>query len=249
MGTTADVDGAEGARARTGGADTRWPARSFVADLAPAPRQALLRLGTLRQYGPHDALVLQGHLDDEVYLLAKGYVRVVGDTASGRTVLLALRTRGDLVGELAALDEGPRSASVLAATPVLARSISRYEFLRFLRAHPDAAEAVQRSVTRKLRMATRHRMETGSAPVLVRICGILEGLVATYGRRTDQGVQLDVPLSQLDLAMLAGASLPSVQRAAADLRRRGILSTGYLRLVVHDLDALRALAHTAGGEN
>ncbi|MBW1597404.1 Crp/Fnr family transcriptional regulator [Streptomyces sp. JJ38] len=193
--------------------------------------------------------MLQGHLDNEVYLLAAGYVRVVGDTASGRTVLLALRTRGDLVGELAALDGGPRSASVLAATPVLAHSISRFEFLRFLRAHPEAAESVQRSVTRKLRMATRHRMETGSAPVLVRICGVLEGLVATHGRPTDEGVQLDVPLSQLDLAMLAGASLPSVQRAAADLRRRGILSTGYLRLVVRDVEALRALAQTAGEEN
>lgn len=220
-----------------------------MADLSPAPREALFGLGTVRRYAPHEALVLQGHLDTEVYLLAAGYVRVLGDTASGRTVLLALRTRGDLVGELAALDEGPRSASVLAATPVLAHSIGRSAFLRFLRAHPDAAEAVQRSVTRKLRMATRHRMETGSAPVLVRICGILDGLVAAYGRPTSEGVQLDVPLSQLDLAMLAGASLPSVQRAAAELRRRAILTTGYLRLVVHDVDALRALAQAAGEED
>lgn len=246
MGDTADV-GAEGnTPAPSPGTGTRWPLLSFVADLAPAPRDAFLRLGTVRRYEPPEVLMLQGHLDTDVYLLVGGYVRVVGDTANGQTVLLALRTRGDLVGELAALDGGPRSASVLAATGVLAHSIGRTEFRRFLRAHPDAAEAVQRTVTRKLRMATRHRVDTSRAPVLVRVCGILEGLVATHGRPTAGGVQLDVPLSQHDLAALAGASLPSAQRAAAELRRRGILSTGYMRLVVHDMDALRALTREAG---
>ncbi|MFB6482406.1 Crp/Fnr family transcriptional regulator [Streptomyces virginiae] len=220
-----------------------------MADLAPADLGAFLRLGTVRQYEPPEVLMLEGHLDTEVYLLVNGYVRVEADTAGGQNVLLALRTRGDLVGELAALDAGPRSASVRAATTVLAHSISRPEFLRYLRAHPDASDAVQRSVTRKLRMATRHRVDTSGAPVLVRVCGILEGLLATHGRPTAEGARLDVPLSRHDLAALVGASLPSVQRAVSELRGRGILSTSYLRLVVHDIDALRAITRDAGGND
>lgn len=223
-----------------------WPAESVAGALGDRERAELLKLGTVLRYEPEDALLRQGEHSTDVYVLTSGYVRIVGDTAGGQTVLLALRTRGDLVGELAALDEGSRSASVLAATPVLARRVDRRTFLRFLRAYPQAGDVVQRSVTRKLRMATRHRVDTSGAPVLIRVCGVLETLAGSHGQRRADGVHLDVPLSQVDLATLVGASLPSVHRVLTELRRHDVLATGYQRLVVRDLSRLRALSRQTG---
>ncbi|MEU3193184.1 Crp/Fnr family transcriptional regulator [Streptomyces sp. NPDC006992] len=235
-------------RTRSDRSEPPWPRLSLMAELPGELREPLLALGREQRFPPRTTLIQQGDLTTEVHLLVDGYVRILGDTADGRTTLLALRTRGDLVGELAALDGGPRSATVTAAGAVRGVSWAGPVFLRFLRNHPQAADAVQRSVTRKLRMATRHRVDTGAAPVLARVCGVLEQLALTHGQHTGEGVVLDMPLGQGDLAALTGSSLPSVQRAIAGLRRRGVLRTGYLRLLVLDMETLRVLARgTAGG--
>ncbi|MCD0451269.1 cyclic nucleotide-binding domain-containing protein [Actinocorallia sp. API 0066] len=94
-------------------------------------------------------------------VLTGGCVKIVGVTPGGSAALLALRTGGDLVGELAALDGGPRSASALTARATPARLLSAEEFTHFLRDDPAASLAVHRSVAAKLRAATEYRVSFG----------------------------------------------------------------------------------------
>ncbi|MFD0748375.1 helix-turn-helix domain-containing protein [Phytohabitans flavus] len=63
-----------------------------------------------------------------------------------------------------------------------------------------------------------------------------------YGRPGPRGIAIDVPLSQAEIASLVGGAEASVHRVFTDLRQRGLLSVGYRRLVVHDLEALQAMA-------
>ena len=79
------------------------------------------------------------------------------------------------------------------------------------------------------------------APVGVRLVLVLVlmYLVETYGRRCPEGMRIDVPLSQPELASLIGASEPSLHRALTELRAREVIGTRYRRLVVRDVDALR----------
>ncbi|WP_204042828.1 Crp/Fnr family transcriptional regulator [Acrocarpospora phusangensis] len=223
----------------------RWPATSLMGMLGGAEQHALLAKGVRRGFPAGETLVSEGDRRDEVYLLVSGFVKIFGNTYDGRQVLLSIRTTGDLIGELAALDGEPRSATVTAATKTETRMFGSETFRSFLDGHPSTAQAVQRYVNRKLRLATRHRIDVGGASVLVRLARVLDRLAVSHGRRTEAGIRIEVPLSQVELAALVGAAEPSVHRALSELRQRGILVTGYRHIVVADPPGLVEAAQEA----
>lgn len=219
----------------------RWPAGTLLHALGDDDRAALLELGTQRTFPPGARLIREGSSDADTFVLLDGYGKVLCDTADGRVVLLSIRRPGDLVGELAALDHKPRSASVVAMTKVEARVVTRNAFLAYLRDRPSAAQHLQAAVLDEFRHATRLRVQVGGAPTGVRLALVLAYLVETHGRRCADGIRIEVPLSQPELASLIGVSEPSLQRALAELRGRGIVDTRYRRLVVRDPAALSSI--------
>jgi CRP-like cAMP-binding protein len=220
----------------------RWATGTTMASLGPEAARELLALGTLREFAPSAALVMVGDPGHDVFVLAGGYVKVLGETADGRSVLIAVRVAGELVGELAALGGAARSASVLAATRVTAYSIARQRFLDHLVDRPETAARVHAGLAGKLRDATRHRIDVTSTSIPLRLALVLSYLAESFGTPTPGGVRVDVPLSQSELATLVGASEPTVRRALRVLKSRGLVSTDYRHPVVNDPAALRAYA-------
>jgi CRP/FNR family cyclic AMP-dependent transcriptional regulator len=220
----------------------QWALGTFLYALSEDDRKRLLGLGTSRTFQPGATLIDEESAEADVFVLLKGYSKVLSNTVDGRAVLLSIRSEGEVVGELAALDQKPRSASVLALTKVVARVVTQRVFLGYLRDRPLAAEALQTAMVDRFRQATRYRLFVSGGSVEVRLALVLNYLVDTYGRRFAEGVQIEVPLSQPELASLIGVSEPSLHRALTKLRTRDVIGTRYRRLVVHDPDALRELA-------
>jgi CRP/FNR family cyclic AMP-dependent transcriptional regulator len=220
----------------------RWSSGTVLHTLDPADRRALLGLGAAREFRPGETLITEGSRDLDTYVMLDGCCKVICNSVDGRAVLVSIRIGGDLVGELAALDEQPRSATVIALTPVATRVVTRPRFLRFLATHPRAAQTIHVAVARELRRATRYRVYVNGAPIAVRLAFVLDFLAETYGQAGPDGVRIDVPLSQPELASLIGASEPSLHRALSDLRTRNVIATRYRRVIVRDPAALRALA-------
>lgn len=226
----------------------RWPRGTLLDALEPQDRQTLLLRGTYRAFAPGELLIAEGDAVTDVFLLLDGYVKVIGHAVDGRAVLLSIRVAGDMVGELAALDGQPRLASVAAATRVSARVSARSQFLAYLNTQPDAARAVSRSIATKLRLITRHRVDVSGASVLVRLARILDHLVESYATPCPEGMRIDVPLSQPELTALIGASEPSVHRALAVLRGRGVLVTKYKRQIVTNRALLEQISRNTDFE-
>lgn len=222
--------------------DVRFPKGSFLAGLPPRTRSAFLELGTAREFTPGTVLVREGDPTTHVCLLLDGCVKVTGTTPEGELALLAIRVGGDLVGELAAMDSQPRTATVTAAGRVRARIFSQAEFRRFLSQVPEAALAVTTSVGAKLRWATRRRIDFGSREVRIRLARVLIELSLSYGIPAGEDLELGVSLTQPELAALVGAAEPTVHRALAQLRRENVVETGYRRLRIRDRSRLAALA-------
>src|SRR5688500_6230206 len=107
--------------------------------LAPAVRDAFVRRGTIRRFAPRQAPLHEGQIPDRVLVLRAGHVKVYCTTANGKEAVLAIRGPGALVGELSALDAGPRSASIVALDRVEVLVLSSGDFRSFLTEHPDAA--------------------------------------------------------------------------------------------------------------
>jgi CRP-like cAMP-binding protein len=220
-----------------------WPPGSLLASLREAGRQRLLAAGAKQQYaGAGRVLIREGDSGTVVYLLLAGSVKVTGATDEG-DALLAIRVGGDIVGELAALDGRPRLATVTTAGPVIALVIGGTEFVGLLGRDPELGLAVTRGVTDKLRTATSRRVEFTGCDVNTRFARVLLELAERYGEQTPAGTTIGCPLTQSELATLAGAAEPTVQRALRQLKADGIVATGYRVTTVLDMNALRQRAY------
>lgn len=215
-----------------------WPPNTFLGSLKEETREQFLKLGTATQIASDEILILEGERGNrDVYLIMQGFVRVVRNTAEGRVVVLAIRSDGDLVGELAAFDGSPRVASVVSVGSCYVRRIGQPEFLEFLRKYPDAMFAAQAGMSAKLRHATWQRSELGPATILVRVARMLIALAARYGIATPQGVRINT-LTQANLAAMINSTESSVYKIFKSLRGKHIIETGYGNILIRDMAAL-----------
>jgi CRP-like cAMP-binding protein len=211
----------------------------FVASLDPEARAALLNLGRVRRYRRGATLIMQGARDDMVGVVLEGRVKVVVDTADGREVVLEVRRPGDLLGEFEAIDPEMvgRDASNVVLEPVECRVFSADDFRRFLVAHPAAALELLRVTISRLRAADRRRIEATGLDASHRLARYL------VERADAQGdPELDIALTQVELASLIASSRESVVRALTALRARGFIETSRRQITVRDLEGLRAYA-------
>jgi CRP/FNR family transcriptional regulator, cyclic AMP receptor protein len=210
----------------------------FLATVDPAAAEALRAQGGTRPYPRGAALVHAGQVPHEVFVLRAGRVKVSARTGTGRELLLAIRGPGDLVGELSALDEQPRSASVVALEPVEALVVDHQRFRSWLAAHPQAALALLRLLAARLRDADAKRVRLAGYESLGRVAFCLLELCERFGRPERDGVEILLPISQEELAGWAGVSLESVGRALATMRRLGWIETRRRGIRVVDAPAL-----------
>jgi CRP/FNR family transcriptional regulator, cyclic AMP receptor protein len=116
------------------------------------------------------------------------------------------------------------------------------EFRSWIETHPAAALALLRTIIRRLRSADRRRTASGSLDATHRLAAFLVELVDQAGPHPYSDVDVDIALTQEELASLIGASRESVVRALAALRSRDLVGTGRRRITVVDVEGLRRFA-------
>jgi CRP/FNR family transcriptional regulator, cyclic AMP receptor protein len=198
----------------------------------------LLGLGTSVTFGARQNVLRQGEESHHVLLTLSGILKLVTDTEFGRPVVVALRGRGDLVGEMSALEGVPTSANVITCTPVHARLISNALLHEFLDRTPDAWSGMASALSAHLQVANARRAEFVACPAPIRVGRVLAEIVQRYGERTPSGWDLDVSLTQADIASLAGVALATFEKALRMLQHLGLLRRCYRRIVVVDLIGL-----------
>jgi CRP-like cAMP-binding protein len=176
-----------------------------------------------------------------VILIVSGRVKVCVTGVGGREVVLKLPGPGELVGELSAVADRPRSATVTAVDQVDAIAVRAGDFRRFVLENPRVAPLVFDHVVASLAEADRQRVDFATRDVTARIAGRLIELAATDGDRQPDGVRITLPLSQEDLAAWAGASREAVARSLHLLRELGWIETRRREIKVLNVEALRTL--------
>ncbi|GAA1972540.1 Crp/Fnr family transcriptional regulator [Kitasatospora viridis] len=222
--------------------------QTFLGRLSPADRDALRALGAERAFPAGGPLLREGDGGSHVLVLLTGWSVVWVATERGGRVILGLRTVGELVGEMAALDpHHPRSATVSAIGPVRALSVPGDRFRRFIAQRPHVAALVMAQLADRLRGADHERLALASLTVLRRLCGRLVELADRTGRPAGPGagggpVTIRPPMAQSDLAAAIGATREAVAKALRLLREQGLVQTGPGTLVVLEPEPLRLLA-------
>lgn len=203
---------------------------------------ALVALGRKRRYPRGTTLFTEGDTSDRVLLLTDGRVKISSFTDEGREVVLAVRGPGDLVGDMSAIDRGPRLASAYALEDVEAAVVGVSDFLHFLESHPRASLALLQMFVARQRDADQKRIEYLAQDTVGRVASRLVELADRYGAEDAGSVKIDLPLSQEELAGWIGASREAVSKALQALRGRHWIETHRRGITVLDLDALRRRA-------
>jgi CRP/FNR family cyclic AMP-dependent transcriptional regulator len=217
-------------------------ATGFLGGLQPAERDALLQRGRRRKIRAADTLFHEGDASDWVAVLLRGRAKVSYYTEAGGEVILGVRDPGDLLGELSALDGATRSATVTAIDEVEALVLTADAFRLFLESYPRLALELVKSLVARLRDADVKRVEFGAYDSVGRVARRLIELADRFGKEGPDGVTIELPISQQELAGWTGSSRESVAKALSALRRLGWVDTGRRQMVIRDLDALRRRA-------
>jgi CRP/FNR family transcriptional regulator, cyclic AMP receptor protein len=217
-----------------------WPPSSLMAALADDERAALLAQGKRVHFHDKDIIVLQGADGDSLYVLTAGVVRITMAAENGTEAVLAIRSRGDLIGEVALFDDKPRAATASAIGEVAAARISRASFRAFAASHPLAWAMIMKSVVAKMRESDERRAQRG-LPAQDRLALVVFQLAAASADRNSDGSVVIPLLTQGDIADLAGVGVASAERFFADFRRQGILATSYKQVAVLDMSLLEKI--------
>lgn len=220
----------------------RWPPSSLLGSLTKTSRDRLLEPGTTRQYPASQVLIREGDTTKFVVVLLDGVVKATGLTLDGKEALLAIRVGGDIVGEFAALDEGPRSSTVTTCGTVVGRVIRQADFRAAMHRDNLLAETVNRAVVAKARAANARRIEFAGYDAPTRLARVLRELAVRYGERSGNHVVIAWRLTQPEIASLAAVAEPTAQKALRALRERGVIATGYRSLTIVDFCELNRIA-------
>jgi len=194
--------------------------------------------GRLVRFRRGQALFTEGDVADRVFVIERGWVTITSVGPGGREIVLGLRGPDDVIGELSALDGAPRSATALAAAEMEATVVPGSALIRAL-GDPAAAMALLRVLATRLRDADRKRLEFASLDSLGRVAWRLHELGERFGEETANGIEIELPLSQEQLASWCGASREATVKALAVLRALGSITTGRRSVLIRDADALR----------
>jgi len=196
----------------------------------------------LREFDKDDIIFRQGDESREIYILLKGKVRIFKISPSGNETSIDIFSVHDVIGELAAIDSSPRSATGKAIGKVSLLTMPHERFLYHLENVPGLALGLARLLSQKLRWTASFAESVAQFDAAGRLLHILLSYVERYGIEMEAGKQysVDLSLNQTDLASMVGGRREWVNRLLSDWRKRGLLE--YDRGVITILDMERVVA-------
>jgi len=210
-------------------------------DLSAVDRAACARKFRAQRFNKGQILFARGDPGTQLYLIAEGQVRLAIGTADGRELSFQIASVGDIIGEVAVLDGGPRSAEGTALTPVSAYVLERNALRELWSKYPAITDAMIAFLCWRLRDASGRLEAVALHPLEVRLARFL--LVALGTREAPPGrrVPLELGFSQSELAQLLGASRPKINGALGALEQAGAIGRTADRLFC-DRAKLEAIA-------
>ncbi|BAJ32794.1 MULTISPECIES: Crp/Fnr family transcriptional regulator [Kitasatospora] len=223
----------------------------FARTLTVQDLEAFTALGTARSFAPGEHLFSEGDRTTHVLLILTGWSMVFTAVDRGATrLVLGLRGPDELLGELAALDQRPRSATVQALGAAQALVVPGEGFRRFLAENPRAGSRVMTQLASRLRDSDRERSALASLTVVQRLARRLIELSGTdaTSRPGRNGGAAVVQLAQDDLAATVGATREAVAKALRLLRDQGLVRTGTRKVEILAPAPLLLLAQGPPGQ-
>jgi CRP-like cAMP-binding protein len=176
------------------------------------------------------------------FLLLDGHVRVVKTTPAGDQVIVRYVSAGEMIGIAQAIGRDTYPATAVAAVDCVVLAWPTSLWQRFIVQIPGFASTTYQAVGSRLQDVQARLVEMATEQVEQRVARALSRLVEQSGRQTEEGLQIDFPISRQDIAEMTGTTLHTVSRLLAAWEAKGIVAGGRQKVTVVEPARLHALA-------
>jgi CRP/FNR family transcriptional regulator, cyclic AMP receptor protein len=227
-------------------AERRAVIAPLLAGLGESDRRRVIEACIQRRFPRGEALFLEGDAGESLHFLTSGFVVVQITTLFGEIATMNVVGAPDTIGELALVDHyGRRSASVVAITPVETLALDRGAFERLRTEHPIVDRMLVTILSVHVRRLSDRLTEALYVPAETRVFLRLADLHRVFGGETTGTA---IPVTQSDLAAMAGTTRPTVNRALKAAQSAGAILLGRGSIEVIEPSVLEQLtaspAHT-----
>ncbi len=190
-------------------------------------------------YQKGETIFHQGAVISGLYVLCDGKVKLARCTSDGHKQIIKLLGDGDLFGELGLWEAQASSVSAQALADSVVGWLSLGDFQELLKRYPPMALGIQRRLAQEIGDLYVRLAERAYARARERLIKLLLELGAKYGRESDQGLQIDLELTERDIAEMLGNTPEWVCKQLGVLKRRGLIAYRRGELVILDEVELR----------
>lgn len=184
----------------------------------PQTLEWLFNVAIDHEYPAGRAVLMEDAWGNAVYFVVSGWVKV-RRTCGNDSVALAILGKGDFFGEMAILDESPRSTDVISLSPVKLLSVSRERFIQILFKDPQLHHRMLQLMVRRLRQINQ-RLQIRSSPPAVKLAHTLVSLGESYGHESNNGKEIfNIPFK--DLAEVTEITLEETTKIMQKLHDKG----------------------------
>jgi CRP/FNR family transcriptional regulator, cyclic AMP receptor protein len=209
----------------------------LFSELASAELERVVEISRERAYPRNSVILFEDDPGDALYVVAQGQVKVVLIGEDGREVILSVLGEGEFFGEMALIDDEPRSAHVIAMNDSTLLVIRREDFQGILRHQPSIALALLRALSRRLRRVDE---KVGSL-VLLDVNGRVAQLLLELAEEAGSE-RITRRLTHHTIAQMIGSSRETVSRTMREFVEKGHIEVSRREIVIRDRAALEASA-------
>jgi len=191
-----------------------------------------------------ETLFRKGDEGNSLYIVRSGSIRIVLPSETGEEVSPAILSEGTFFGEMALLDGMPRSADAVALEASEVFALNRRDFLSFLLNNENAIQSIFSFLSMRLRKTDDLLEDVCFFNISTRLARRLVELAASYGRQKEGEdiIQIDLRLTQKDLASMVGVTRESINKEMKVLRERNLISTRENMIQILNLTRLKRRA-------
>lgn len=197
-------------------------------NLSEDERNSLASRFIIRHHPKNSIIINEGDDTNSFYIILKGRVRVYLNDDNGKEVVLNIQGEGEYLGEVALLDESPRSASVLTMEDSQFGVLKRQSFIECISENPRLSLKVMQGLTRRLRALS----ENVRSLALMDVYGRMARLLLELAVDREGDMVIEDKLTQNDIAARIGASPKMVGRIMKDLKKGGYVRKKGKHLII-----------------
>ena len=213
---------------------------SWFANLPAELSESILHAGRLRFF--ESSLIYSADdKADGIFALVSGQVRLMRTSATGQLAFLAIASPGAWFGLSSALDGRPHAYDAIAIGETAVFHLSQEKFTQLIGGRIDNYTVFVKLLCHHFRVAVEYVSALRTHPPILVLAHELIRMAGRHGQRTENGVRIDLRLSQEDWAAMVGVGRQTINRLLKKLEEKGIASVNYASITIHRMDALESL--------